>query len=265
MTESAKNFERTECKSGESGNATASLGAELLTCKDAQDVFRQRNSSSASKDFDFLPSGDGLLNQLSAPLHGPRCEAPHTEQRGPVQVTVDEYGEMFAVKSGHDTFTKNSDGKWTRHFESGDYKNDEIVDNVKVDANGKLTYDYNDDARNVHVKFERNTDGSWKATNEFGTFVYDNQTQLVEAPSGEGRSRKFHYTNGQLDQIDGNLGHWDRVEKDGEVSWVNRDSGAVWEGDFKMNVDNLEYTGRNGSHWTFTPWGTDVNLAEQKQ
>jgi hypothetical protein len=249
MTESAKtftNFDRTECKADDA--KTSSLGGDLMLCKSSTDIYRQQSSTS---DLSFLPPSNDLL---------PRCEAPTHEKRGPVEVTIDEYGEMFEVKDSRgNTYTKAADGKWNRHFEIGGYKSDEVVENLKVDCQGNLTYEYNNDEKNVHVQYEQNIDGSWRYTNQFGKFVYDKDQQLVEAPAGEGHSRKFHYTNGVLDQIDGRLGHWDRVNENGKVSWVNKDTGVVWNGDFKMNLELLEFRGQNGSAWAFTPWGTDVN------
>jgi hypothetical protein len=181
-------------------------------------------------------------------------------------VTIDEHGEMIAVKDKHgDSYTKNSDGKWTKHSEVGNYQTSEVVENLKVDCNGKLSYDYNNKEKDVHVHYDFNADGSWSYVDKFGKFAFDKDVQLVEAPAGEGHSRKFHYTNGQLDQIDGRLGHWDRMQKDGQVSWVNKDTGAVWAGDFRLNLDMLEFKGQNGAAWTFTPWGTDVNHSAQNE
>ncbi|HEY9711935.1 MAG TPA: hypothetical protein V6C72_00620, partial [Chroococcales cyanobacterium] len=241
--------------------ATSALGGEMLVCPASNDILRQQSST---RDLSFLPPGNDLLTQFDEAPHLPRCEAPKHEKRGPVEVTTDEYGEMFEVKDqAGTTYTKNSDGKWTKHYKDADPKSDDVVDNFNVGSDGKITYDYNNNDKNVHVHFEHNADGSFSYTNEFGKFVYDKDMQLVEAPAGEGRVRKFHYTNGQLDQIDGVLGHWDRVQKDGQTSWVNKDSGAVWNGDFRLNIDILEYRGQDGAAWGFTPWGTDVNRAGQ--
>ena len=264
MTEAARSFtnlERSQCKNEEA--KTSALLGDMMVCKSSNDVFRLQSSAN---DMSFLPSHQDLLSQLSEAPHGPRCEAPTHEKRGPVDVTIDEYGEMIEVKGKNgNTYTKTSDGKWTRHIEGASSKNDDVVENLKVDCQGNLSYDYNNNEKNVHVHHEDNADGSWSYVNEYGKFVCDKDNQLVEAPAGEGHSRKFHYTNGQLDQIDGRLGHWDRFEKNGQVSWVNKDTGTVWAGDFKMNGDNLEYTGQNGSAWAFTPWGTDVNKASNNK
>lgn len=247
MTDSSRSFSNFERSDRTNADAhTSSLAGDLLLSKSANDIFRQQCSAS---DLSLFPPSQDLL-----------CYAPTHEKRGPVDVTLDEYGEMIEVKDTHgNTYSKTADGKWARHFESGGYKHDDIVENVKVDCDGNLSYDYNDNERNIHVHHEYRADGFTSHTNEFGKFVYDKDQQLIEAPAGEGFSRKFHYTNGQLDQIDGRLGHWDRVEKDGQVSWVNKDTGAVWEGDFSMSLDMLEFKGRNGAAWAFTPWGTDVN------
>lgn len=253
-----KGFDSTECTMAAPKNS--SLMGDDMVCTSFNDIYKNANQSEAAC---YLPENPKLLKQLADAQAGIPgvCEAPTHEKRGPVEVTTDEYGEMFEVKDNNgNTFTKRSDGKWARHTEIGTYKSDEVVENVKVDEKGNLSYDYNRDEDDVHVHFEKNADGSHSATNNFGKFAYDKDNQLVEAPSGEGRIRKFHYTDGQLDQIDGNLGHWDRVQKDGQVSWVNKDSGAVWAGDFRVNIASniLEYRGQNGAAWAFTPWGTDV-------
>jgi hypothetical protein len=259
MTEatiSFTNFERNQCKNEDA--KTSALVGDMLVCR-SSNGFRPQSSA---HDLGFFPSHKDLLAQLSEAPHGPRCEAPTHEKRGPVDVTIDEHGEMFEVKDKNgNTYTKTSDGKWGRHVQGSSSQTDEVVENLKVDCQGNLSYDYNNNEKNVHVHHDYNADGSFTYVNEFGKFVYDKDVQLVEAPAGEGHSRKFHYTSGQLDQIDGRLGHWDRVQKDGQVSWVNKDTGAVWSGDFKMNLDMLEYKGQDGSAWTFTPWGTDVNKA----
>lgn len=267
MTEAARSFTKFELSEWKNKDSkTSALVGEMLVCKSANDIFRQQSSAN---DLCFLPSNKDLLAQLKeaeqAPCGG-RCEAPTVEKRGSSEVTIDEYGEMFKVKDNHgNTYTKTSDGKWTQHYERGNYKTDEVVENVKVDGKGNISFDYNNNQRNVHVHHEHNADGSFSYVNEFGKFVYDKDQQLVEAPAGAGHNRKLHYTNGQLDQIDGRLGHWDRVQKDGQVSWVNKDSGLVWKGDFKMNLDMLEYKGQNGTAWAFTPWGTDVNQANDNK
>jgi len=258
---SMTNFELNEGK--KESVMTPNLLGDSMTCKASLDVFRAGTSNAA--ELCGLPSNDKLLAQLedsAKPAHGGRCEAPTHEKRGPVEVTKDEYGEVLEVKTGSYTFTKNADGKWTQHQNEGRYK-DDVVENFKVDEKGNYSFDYNNDERNVHVHHEYNVDGSFAFTDENGKTAYDKDNNVVEAPSGDGKSRKFHYTDGQLDQVDGNLGHWDRVVKDGKASWVNKDSGVVWNGDFKMKLDRLEYHGDNGANWEFTPWGTDVRLDKQ--
>lgn len=259
-TNSFSKLERNECvKDG--ANSSALVG-DTLVCKASSDIARKQSSTSDAAC--FLPDEKQLLAGMNA---GPEnsCAAPKHEKRGAVDVTVDDTGSVIEVKSPYNdsTFTKQADGSWTQHHDHPLFKGekDEKVDNVKVDCDGKLTFDYNDDSRNVHVHYEFNADKSWAYTNEFGRFVEDPQGRLIEAPSGEGHSRKFHYDeNGKLDQIDGNLGHWDRAEENGKTVWKNRDSGAVWQGDF--NVDSisnlLEYRGRDGSAYDFTAWGTDI-------
>jgi len=255
---SFSNFEQNESKK-ESVKTPDFLG-DSMTCKASLDVFH-KNSSNAVEQCG-LPSNEQLLAQLVDSTKPQRCEAPTHEKRGPVEVTKDECGEVIELKTASYTFTKNADGKWTQHHNEGRYK-DDVVSNLKVDEKGNYSYDYNDDARNVHVHHEHNADGSMAFTDENGKLVYNEKGQVVEAGAGNGKQRHFHYTGDQLDQIDGNLGHWDRVVKDGQVSWVNKDKGMVWNGDFKMSLDRLQYRGDNGGAWEFTPWGTDVAIEKE--
>ncbi len=242
---------------------TPQLLGDSMTSRASLDTFRT-NVSKVAEACGF-PSGDDLMKQLTEsakPGDLPRCEAHH-EKRGPIEVTKDECGDIFEVKTVNWTFTKGADGKWIQHDNDGIVK-DDVVSNVKVDDKGSYSYDYNDDKRNVHVHIEHNADGSNAYTDENGRLVYNEKDQVIEAGAGNGRQRKFHYDEkGQLDQIDGNLGHWDRQVKDGHVAWVNKDSGAVWNGDFQMKQDRLQYRGDNGGAWEFTPWGTDIRIEKE--
>jgi hypothetical protein len=250
-------LDRGECLKGES--KSPSPFCEDMTDKTFNEIFRKQKVENSS----HLPSADLLIKQLSdakseAP-NGLVCLAPKHEERGNTEVVTDEYGKMFEVKDnrGH-TFTKTPDGKWVDRSENDkEHKHDNVVKNVKVDDKGNITYDDNNNAK---MHYQQNSDGSHSVTNEFGKTSYDKDGNCIEAPAGAGHSRKFHYTNGQLDQIEGNLGHWDRVTKNGQVSWVNKNSGAVWNGDFKLQSDGeLEYSGRNGANWSFTVWGKDID------
>jgi hypothetical protein len=254
-----KVFDGTECAMASS--KSASLVGDEMVCKSFNDIFRKPKQSDEAC---FLPSNAALLEQLSDAQSGKPgvCEAPKHEKRGPVDVTSDEYGEMIAVKDSRgNTFTKRSDGKWVEH---GDY-GDTTVENLTVDSKGNLSYDYN--GKDTHTHNQWNADGSYSFdSKDQGKLVYDKDNNVVEAPAGDGHSRKFHYTNGQLDQIDGRLGHWDRVVKDGQVSWVNKGTKAVWEGDFRVNAgsDALEFRGHNGAAWEFTTTGRDLRLPAKK-
>lgn len=247
------------------------LAGELMTCKENLDPFRAQVSNVA--ELCGFPSGNDLLIQFNEKPHYPRCEketdpkvlrceAPVHKKYGNVDVTVDSSGDVIEFKSRGNTYTKRSDGKWVEHPDNPAYS-DSVLDNVTIDKEGNFTYDYNDDERGVHVHHEWNADGSFSFTDSFGKSVYNEHVQLVEAPSGEGRIRKYHYTDGQLDQIDGNLGHWDRVVTDGHVSWVNQDKGYIWNGDFKIYAgSDLQFKSDEGTTWTFTRWGTDVSEKE---
>ncbi len=222
----------------------------------------------------FLAPDNLLLNQLkdsefknpfamscdSSKQELPQSKADKSEHRGKYDVTVDDKGEVTSVTiSDKHHMYKMPDGKWIDRF---DGQPDKPLENVKIDSKGNLTIDVIKDGE--LNQFKINVDGSHSRESKEGLFVYDAQHNLLESPSGEGRVRKYHYTDGQLDQIDGNLGHWDRVVKDGQVSWVNKDSGAVWEGEMGVNdKDELEYRGRNGIAWNFTPSGQDVQPVQK--
>ncbi len=250
-----KVFDGTECAMASS--KSASLVGDEMVCKSFNDIFRKPKQSDEAC---FLPSNTALLKQLSDAQSGKPgvCEAPKHEKRGPVDVTSDEYGEMIAAKDAHgNTFTKRSDGKWTERTKFGDT----VVENLKVDSKGNLSFDNSVQKINSHEQW--NTDDSYSIeSKEQGKLVYDKDHRLAEAPAGDAHTRKFHYTNGQLDQVDGRLGHWDRVVKNGQVSWVNKETKAVWEGDFTVNpgTDSLEFRGRNGAAWEFTKTGQDHRI-----
>jgi hypothetical protein len=264
-------LDRTESLNGES-KLQSHLGDDM-THKSFNEIFSKPKVENSS----HLPPADMLMSRLSdtstlAPSEQvcevtalPRCEAPTHEKRGTTEVVSDEHGEIFEVKDnrGH-TYSKTSDGKWVGHEDSdADFKLGTVFKNLNVDDKGNITYDDNNNINH----YERNSDGSGSMTNEFGKTSWDKDDHCIEAPAGPGHSRKYHYTDGQLDQIDGKLGHWDRVTKDGQVSWVNKDTFAVWDGDFKLELDGeLEYKGRNGANWSFTVWGKDIdNTQSQKK
>jgi len=97
-----------------------------------------------------------------------------------------------------------------------------------------------------------------------GSVKEDPNGNVVYAIGQDARPRKFHYDeSGNLDQIDGHLGHWQRtVDKQGREAWVDKDTGTVWDG--KMRVDsagNLHYQPYEGQSWTFTRNGKGVRKA----
>lgn len=254
------NFELNESQK-ESVQTPQLSGGDLLNCKSSVDIVRG-NVSNVAETCGFT-SDDQLMKQLMDSGKPQRCEAPTHETRGPVEVTKDENGEVFEVKTANWTFTKGEDGKWIQRDNSG-LLSENVVTNFQIDDKGNYSYNHDNDERNSHYHVEHNADGSMVFTDENGRLAYDEKQQVVEAGAGDGRQRKFHYDeNGQLDQIDGNLGHWDRQVKDGHISWVNKDSGVVWNGDFKMVLDRLQYRGDDGGAWEFTPWGTDVRIEKE--
>ncbi len=187
---------------------------------------------------------------------------PRSEQNnltiGTLEHGYDENNNHISISGpGGEYFYKGSDGKWVEHMPPS---GERTVENLKFDNDGNMEFDVVGEGTVAHHK--RNADGSHSidSPEHGGLLAYDKDGNLIQAPAGDGQVRKFHYTNGQLDQVDGRLGHWDRVEKDGKVSWKNRDTGAVWDGDMKVNpkTNELEFRGRNGVAWNFTTTGKDV-------
>lgn len=175
----------------------------------------------------------GDASKKDAPLK--KCYVQHHEKSGGLDLTVDARGELFGLKDKHHTFRKFGD-EWFEDIDGG--KTTKKIGKVEVNKQ----------------------DGSYSFTNENGKYSYDSKGQLVEAPAGNGQTRKFHYdANGQVDQIEGRLGHWDRQVINGKVSWKNA-NGVVWNGDFKVTEEGLEFRGDNGVSWGFTAQGKDVRL-----
>ncbi len=159
----------------------------------------------------------------------------HHEKSGSLDLTIDARGAVFGLKDKHHTFRKFGD-EWFEDIDGG--KTSTKIGKVEVNKQ----------------------DGSYSFTNEIGKYSYDSKGQLVEAPAGDGHTRKFHYdAKGQVDQIDGLLGHWDRQVINGKVSWKNS-NGVVWNGDFKVTEEGLEFRGDNGVAWGFTAQGKDLRL-----
>jgi YD repeat-containing protein len=179
------------------------------------------------------------------------------EKRGDLAVDIDSKGEVTSVQTPSGTYRREADGKWN-HISKEGIEEGPVFTNVKVEKDGTLSYDRGD--RHYH----RNPDGSAYAEEKDGPgrVYYDKNHRLVEAPAGDGHTRKFHYDeNGKLDQIDGKLGHWDRTTgPDGKTQWVNRDNKEVWKGEFDMDpsTGDLWYTSHDGTSYTFTADGKDI-------
>jgi len=174
------------------------------------------------------------------------------EMRGDLDVTVNENNEVTSVtRPNGDTYRKVKDGEWNLR---GKYGSGTFVDNLQVSEKGDLSFD------TVENHSIMRADGSQTAISKAdGTkYEWDTAENLVEMPAGHGRVRKFHYDeNNEIDQIDGNLGHWERrFDKNNQMEWVNTNTRAVWKG--KLWVDsegNLRFTARDGHHWAFKPDG----------
>ncbi|MBA3992487.1 MAG: hypothetical protein C0469_03100 [Cyanobacteria bacterium DS2.3.42] len=207
-------------------------------------------------------ASDASLYQFADASIRTAHQYPRSEQNnctiGALEHGYDENNEHISITGPKgEYFYKGSDGKWVEHMPPS---GERTVENLTFDKDGNMEFDVVGDGTVAH--HVRNADGSYsiKSPEYGGTLKYDKDGNLVEAPAGDGKVRTFHYTNGQLDQIDGRLGHWQRVEKDGKVSWVNEKTKAVWEGEMHVNVktNDLEFRGRNGVAWNFTTRGQDV-------
>ena len=131
-----------------------------------------------------------------------------------------------------------------------------------MDKDGNMSYDDNSPTKG-HRHVEKRADGTGSVDGDFygGKVVVDSDNRVTEAPAGDGHIRQYHYTGGHLDQIDGRTGHWDRQhDKDGNPQWVNKDTGALWKGDFTVDnqTGDLTFKRRDGVSWTFTRHGEDV-------
>lgn len=207
-------------------------------------------------------TSDASLYQFADASVRPARQYPSSEQNnctiGALEHGYDENGQHISITGPKgEYFYKGSDGKWVEHMPPS---GERTVENLTFDNDGNMEFDVVGDALVAHHK--RNADGSYSIDSpEYGgTLKYDKDGNLIEAPAGDGKVRTFHYTNGQLDQIEGRLGHWDRVEKDGKVTWKNTKTGAVWEGEMQVNpkTNDLEFRGRNGVAWNFTTKGQDI-------
>jgi len=251
------------------------LGSETLGNQGLQDLY-QFNKPAA--DIPFLPSSDVLLSQLSesqaaqvsrlaspdAPqvsrLSDGRLPRSHAdaEHIGPIDVVKNPGGEHTEISTPKgDYFYKTPDGHWT-YILPGGYEMP--VENVNYDDQGNISFDIaGPDGAIERNRINADGTSSRESADIGGTIAYDKDGNVTEAPSGIGRMRQYHYTDGKLDKIDGNLGHWERVEKDGQVSWVNTEKGLKWDGDFQVDkqTGDLIFKARNGIAWGFTTRGGD--------
>lgn len=189
----------------------------------------------------------------------PRSEAIN-KKYGTLEYGYNKQGEHISITGPRgEYFYKGTNGKWVEHMPPN---RERTVENFKFDKEGNMEFDVV--GKNSISHHKRNADGSHSidSPEHGGKLVYDKNGNLTEAPSGDGHPpRKFHYDkDGKLDQIDGRLGHWDREVKDGKVTWVNKKSGARWEGEMSVNpkTNELEFRGRNGANWNFTTTGKDI-------
>ncbi|GEM_PF-3333192 len=201
------------------------------------------------------------LNQETAsslPALEIHCDAAdRCERKGNTAVTVNDRNEITSVtdQDGR-VFTRRDDGTWSLSEAGIDIG---TVKNLAVDDQGNISYDIG----RTHVTFR--ADGEiWNVDEATGEkIVRDHTGRVTEAPAGDGQTRKFHYDqNGNVDQIDGRLGHWDRVDAEGKTAWVNRNSGELWKGQFTVDDDgNLHFKSDDGAAWKFTKTGQDVREA----
>lgn len=240
------------------------LGSESLGNQGLNDLYQFNQS-----DVSFLTSNDVLLSQLAesestqvSKMMDDSVPQSHagSEQVGPLDVVKDANGDLSVVSNMQgDYFYKTPDGKWV--YKTPDGMKTE-VENLKIDDKGNLTYELM--VNGIAERRQMNADGtSSRESSEIGgKITYDKDGNVTEAPSGKGRMREYHYTNGQLDKIKGNLGDWERVEKDGQVSWVNKEKNLTWQGDFEVNPEtgDLIFKARAGVVWGFTARGDEMRV-----
>lgn len=242
------------------------LGSETLGNQGLNDLYQFSNPK---EPLSFLTSDKVLLDQLSqsdtaqvSRMSDERQPQSHRDsvQVGPLDVVRDEKGNLSVVSTmDGDYYYKTPDGKWT-HI--GPNRERHAVENVQVDAQGNLSYDVLVNGTVEHRKENADGSASIESADIGGTIKYDKDGNITETPSGGDRKREYHYTNGQLDKINGNLGQWERVEKNGQVSWVNKEKNLTWEGDFTVDkaTGDLIFVARAGYAWGFTTRGGDKQI-----
>ena len=122
-----------------------------------------------------------------------------------------------------------------------------VQDTFKADGNFSEERAQNADGTGVYVKNNEKND-------KLSMIEYDKEGRISETSGEDFTTRKFHYDeSGKLDQIDGKLGHWDRsTNADGKTEWTNKNSGAVWQGEFNVDKNgDLHFNASNGKSFTF--------------
>jgi len=145
--------------------------------------------------------------------------------------------QSFDPQTGKETSITihNTDGSYVQRTwdaKTGDFQNEHYQS-----ADGKVTHVENNPKNDRMTMVE-----------------YDQKGRVVETSGEDYTTRKFHYDeNGKLDQIDGKLGHWDRsTDANGKSVWTNKNSGAVWHGEFSVEKDgDLKFQKANGKSFTF--------------
>lgn len=192
------------------------------------------------------------------------------------------YDKKDNVYHEHTEYDKDSQQRTSTHIDRWDGEKEDHKYNAKTGIESERTMTHAD-GTSVTDKF--NQKGNFKSEtihNKDGTTdVYsdnkrhqlnhikeDPQGHIVETENDDaGTHRKFHYdASGNLDQIDGRNGHWERgTDKDGQEQWINN-SGKIWHG--KMTVDekgSLHYKSNYGhTNWEFTVDGKDVRGSTQR-
>lgn len=186
------------------------------------------------------------------------------EKRGETDVYLNKQGDIVGIHrmtpNGKDEFWKReANGQWLQ-IEDGRTVRQPEISNVTVDKNGDIHYRI--DKHKLSVVDKKDGMQQIKSDETGSTVTYKRgDHHPVATTDGKGHGRKFHYDkDGKVDQIDGHLGHWDRrTNSKGETEWVNRDSKAVWKGDFEVHsTGDLIFKGQNGVAWKFTPDGKDM-------
>lgn len=190
------------------------------------------------------------------------------------------YDKKDNVLHEHTEYDKGTQQRSSTHIDRWDGEKEDHKYNVKTGKESERTMTHADGSS---VKDEFNQKGYFKSetvhNKDGSTDVYsdnkrheinhikqDAHGRVVESENLESNThRKFQYdASGNLQQVDGRNGHWERgTDRDGNEQWTNN-SGKVWHG--KMTVDekgSLHYKSNDGrTNLEFTVDGKDI--AEKK-